>query len=43
MVFMMGMRVSIRTGRGACHSASRFPWMSAAGLAQHGSPPQVAR
>ncbi len=46
-VFMMGvsmrMRVSIRTGRGSCRSASRFTWMSTAGLAQCDSSPQVAR
>jgi hypothetical protein len=42
-MLMMSVMVTIRTGRCAAHSAPWFTWVSATGLAQHHSSPQVAR
>jgi hypothetical protein len=42
-MLMMGVMVTIRTGRRAAHSAPWFTWVPATGLAQHHSSPQVAR
>jgi hypothetical protein len=42
-MLVMGVRVTIRTGWGAPHSASWFTRVPTAGLAQYDSSPEVAR